>query len=367
MDQIKLPLYVKLSLVSLLLALWLYGLFVGQYLLLPLGFAVLIAILLRPLEARLIKWKIPRVPAILLSILIAVIVLGGVMFFISSQVQNFIQDLPTIKKNINTLVSKVQQWIRQQLHVSQHQQQQVVAQAKEKATGEIGTVAGGALSIIGSSLSNITLIPIYTFLFMYYRELLRTFVVRLFHKKHNDKVVEVISEVRFIIQHYIAGLLLENSCVAVLNAIGLFIIGAPYALLLSIIGAILNLIPYIGGLIAVFLISFITYTNTGEVSKLIWAIVIFLVVQFIDNNFIYPRIIGSKVKLNALVCIVGVIVAGSLAGIGGMFLSIPFIAICKTIFDRVDELKPWGMLLGDDFAALHEPRKRKKIEEQDKN
>jgi len=138
-------------------------------------------------------------------------------------------------------------------------------------------------------------------------------------------------------------------------------------LLLSIIGAILNLIPYIGGLIAVFLISFITYTNTGEVSKLILSIVIFLVVQFIDNNFIYPRIIGSKVKLNALVCIIGVIVAVSLAGIGGMFLCIPFVAICKTVFDRVDELKPWGMLLGDDFAALHEPRKRRKIEEQDQN
>lgn len=361
-NDVKLPLYVKLSLITLLLALWLYGLYIGQYLLLPLGFAVLIAILLRPMEALLMRWRVPRVAAILLSILLAVIVVGGIMFFISSQVQNFIQDFPTIKKNVDMLVTKVQQWIRQQLHISQHQQQQVVAQAKEKATSEIGTVAGGALSIVGSSVSNLTLIPIYTFLFMYYRELLRTFVIRLFHKKHNDKVVEVISEVRFIIQHYIAGLLLENSCVAVLNAIGLLLIGAPYAILLAIIGAILNLIPYIGGLIAVFLISFITYTNTGSVAKLIWSIVIFLAVQFIDNNFIYPKIIGSKVKLNALVCIVGVIVAGSIAGIGGMFLCIPFVAICKTIFDRVDELKPWGMLLGDDFAALHDAKKKRRIE-----
>ena len=61
-----------------------------------------------------------------------------------------------------------------------------------------------------------------------------------------------------------------------------------------------------------------------------------------------PRIVGSKVKINALATIVGVIVAGALAGVSGMFLSLPVIAVLKIIFDRTDNLKKWGVILGDE-------------------
>jgi len=164
-------------------------------------------------------------------------------------------------------------------------------------------------------------------------------------------------------QHYITGLLTETSIVAVLNIIGLLIIGAPFAILLGLIAAILNLIPYIGGLIAVVLTALITFSNTGSVTKMVWAIVIFMIVQLIDNNFLVPKVIASRVKLNALISIVGVLIGGALCGVGGMFLSIPFIAICKVIFDRVEDLKPWGKVLGDDIPVAnlrHVLRKRKK-------
>jgi predicted PurR-regulated permease PerM len=164
-------------------------------------------------------------------------------------------------------------------------------------------------------------------------------------------------------QHYITGLLTETSIVGILNVIGLLIIGAPFALLLGIISAILNLIPYIGGLVAVVLTALITYTNTGSVEKMLYTLVVFLIVQLIDNNFLVPKIIASRVKLNALISIVGVLVGGALCGLGGMFLSIPLIAICKVIFDRVDGLKPWGKLLGDDIPVtkLKHILKKKKV------
>jgi predicted PurR-regulated permease PerM len=164
-------------------------------------------------------------------------------------------------------------------------------------------------------------------------------------------------------QHYITGLLTETSIVAVLNIIGLLIIGAPFAILLGLIAAILNLIPYIGGLIAVVLTALITFSNTGSVTKMVYAIVIFMIVQLIDNNFLVPKVIASRVKLNALISIVGVLIGGALCGVGGMFLSIPFLAICKVIFDRVDDLKPWGKVLGDDIPVAtlrHVLKKRRK-------
>ena len=72
--------------------------------------------------------------------------------------------------------------------------------------------------------------------------------------------------------------------------------------------------------------------------------------QFFDNNLIMPKVVSSKVKINALITILGVLAGGLMAGVSGMFLSIPTIAILKIIFDRVEDLKPWGLLLGDEIT-----------------
>jgi predicted PurR-regulated permease PerM len=104
-------------------------------------------------------------------------------------------------------------------------------------------------------------------------------------------------------------------------------------------------------LIASIFCVLITLTTSTEITDIIGVIAILTVVQFVDNNIIMPRVVSSKVKINALITILGVLVGGALAGISGMFLSIPAIAILKVIFDRVDDLKPWGMLLGDEITG----------------
>jgi predicted PurR-regulated permease PerM len=74
-------------------------------------------------------------------------------------------------------------------------------------------------------------------------------------------------------------------------------------------------------------------------------------VQLFDNNFGMPVIVGTKVRINALVTILGVLLGGSLAGVPGMFLAIPGLAFLKVLFDNVPDLKPWGILLGDEPSA----------------
>jgi len=70
-----------------------------------------------------------------------------------------------------------------------------------------------------------------------------------------------------------------------------------------------------------------------------------------------PLIVGNKVRINALVTIVGVVIGGALCGVSGMFLAIPGLAVMKVIFDRVEGLKPWGMVLGDDTAGKRKKEK----------
>ena len=110
-------------------------------------------------------------------------------------------------------------------------------------------------------------------------------------------------------------------------------------------------------------------------SDVLWMLVVLAVVQFIDNNIVMPKVVGSKVKINALATIVGVIVAGALAGVSGMFLSLPVIAVLKIIFDRTENLNQWGVLLGDErpkrspmqFPVFRKKSRavQKKIQEQD--
>jgi hypothetical protein len=71
------------------------------------------------------------------------------------------------------------------------------------------------------------------------------------------------------------------------------------------------------------------------------------VVQIIDNNILVPLIINTKVQINAFVSIVGIIIGGGIAGVAGMFLAIPILAILKIIFDRIESLEPWGYFMGD--------------------
>ena len=79
----------------------------------------------------------------------------------------------------------------------------------------------------------------------------------------------------------------------------------------------------------------------------------YAVIQFIDNNILVPRIVSKKVQINALMSIIVVLLGGLLWGIPGMFLSIPFIGVLKIIFDRIEDMKPWGRLLGDEIPTEH--------------
>ena len=145
----------------------------------------------------------------------------------------------------------------------------------------------------------------------------------------------------------------ETAIVCIMNSVALIAIGVPSAVVIGVIGGILNILPYIGGLIAIALpVLMVTITREGYSGQLL-VIGSYLVIQFIDNNILVPRIVSKKVQINALISIIIVLLGGALWGIAGMFLSIPFIGVLKIIFDRVDGLKPWGKLLGDEVPTEH--------------
>ena len=344
----SLPFYAKFSFNLLTIVLLGAIIFLGQDIFMPLCFAIVLAFLLLPVNQWLVKMGLPQVPAMIVSIMVAVLIIGTIVYFLSTQLAQFTEDLPKIRRNLDRHIYTVQQWIRENFNISRKEQQEAIESASEdmKTTGPgmLGTTFLTAASV----LILVFLLPIYTFLILYYRELIRKFLISIFADKHRTSVEEVLSESRVIIQSYMVGLMIEMAIVAALNATGFLIIGIDYAIFLAVLAAILNMIPYVGMLVAGAVCMLITLATTNDISVILWVGVALTIVQFIDNNILMPYVVSSKVKINALVSIIGVLVGGALAGVSGMFLSIPGIAIMKAVFDRVDGLQPWGLILGDD-------------------
>jgi len=323
----------------------------GRNILVPIAFAILLSMLLLPMN-NWMERKLPRVIAIIFSIFIALITILGILYFLSIQMAGFVQDMPAIKKQLLEHAHTLQVWVWETFKITGRQQSEYFNNAAAKIKSE-GMVEQSLLSLTDVVVL-LVLLPVYTFLILYYRPMIRKFFMDIMANKYAEDVNEVLNKSKSIVQSYMAGLLIEMAIVASLNALGFFLIGIEYAVFLAVLAAILNLIPYIGMLIANVICMLVTLTTTQNFSDIIWVGLVLLMVQFLDNNILMPRIVGSKVKINALITILGVLIGGALCGISGMFLAIPSVAILKVIFDKTDGLKPWGMLLGDDITP-YEP------------
>jgi predicted PurR-regulated permease PerM len=341
------PFYLKSTVVLFGLILLVYVLLTLRDILTPLTFAVIIGILLNPLVNRFEKLRIPKMISIILAMLIAVIVILGIGFFLSTQIAHFSESIPLLTKKATQMLTELQNWLYQSFGVSIEKQVQLLNEAANSSKALVGKTLGTAVGILGV----VFLIPVYVFLFLWNKTRILNFLYEVFAEENTKKVADVLNETKLAIQSYMVGLLIEAGIVAVMNSTALLILDVKYAILLGVIGAILNMIPYIGGLIAIALpVLIATVTKDGYTTQL-GILGAYALIQFIDNNFLVPNIVSSKVQINAFVSILIVLLGNALWGVSGMFLSIPLIAIIKIVFDRVDDLKPWGKLLGDEVPT----------------
>jgi predicted PurR-regulated permease PerM len=344
----SLPFYVKVCLNLVSICLISMILYLGQGILVPLFFSILLATLLLPVTNFLQRKKFPKVLAILLVIFVALAVIAAVIYFLSRQISIFLEDIDTIRQRLTALAHDFQGWVDEKFNISEKNQNKYIEDTAENLKNSGAGIVGKTVTTITESLSYLVFLPVYTFLILFYKDLIKKFFISVFKDSDEAHVGGVLFQARTIGRDYILGLFIDMTIVFTLNTIGFLILGIKYPIFLALVAAILNLIPYIGMLIANLFAILITIVSSDNLSDAVWVAVVLAAVQFIDNNFLMPMIVGNKVRINALVTIIGVVVGGTLCGVGGMFLAIPAVATLKVIFDNVDDLKPWGMLLGDD-------------------
>ncbi|MDB5271844.1 MAG: family transporter [Chitinophagaceae bacterium] len=352
MDQptvTTLPGYVKFTVLLVGFSLLAALVSLGQPIIVPLVLALLFGILLNPVVNFLNKkWKVPNVIAVLISITLLFAFVGCIMLFVYYQVVDISEEWPKIKQNFGVHLKNTERWVQGTFHISRYKQEQYVQETAQQSLHEAEWM-GNTLSSFTNTFASLILIPLYTFLILLYRKLFINFLTKVVNVKYEAQLIDILLNIGSIVQNYMMGLIIEMGIVATLTTTGLMILGVPYAILLGVVTAMLNLIPYIGILVAAMLTLVAAMINTTDPSMMLKIILLIWIIQLFDNNFLVPKIVGNKIKINALVSIVGVIVAGTLCGVAGMFLALPTIAILKVIFDRVESLKPYGYLIGDDL------------------
>ncbi|MEJ7589260.1 MAG: AI-2E family transporter [Ferruginibacter sp.] len=341
-----------------LLVILLIGIFIylGHSVLVPIYFSILLSILLLPVTSLLQKCYLPPTLANLLAVLIALAVIAAIVYFLSSQMAAFFNDIPAIREQLAEHLNTLQTWAEKRFHVSTDQQRVFLDDAKETIRSSGGQYISQTFLTLSGTIVFIIMVSIYSFLILCYRELIKRFLFAVFSSQYKENLQFVLLESKQIIQKYMTGLLIEMAIVSFANSVFLLSIGVKYAIFLGVFAGILNIIPYIGLFMGLLFTVLVTLSTSSGLQQILWIIVGMEVIHFLDANFLMTKIVGSKVKINALMTIVGVVIGGTLIGLPGVFLALPTIAILNVIFSKIDTLKPWSILLSHDRENI--PQKR---------
>ncbi len=368
MKSISLPFVAKLALVLLSIIMLGYLAILGKTLLSPLFFSLLMAFLLLPfgnfLERKL---KFKRSIAAITAVLLMVTLLYGILYFLGNQLSELWADWPLLVKQVSTAFHDIQLWISKTFHVNAYKQKSYLTDGFEKSLATSAVVIGTTILTLSSSLLFLAFTLLFTFFILNYRSVLYNFLTAVFAEEHKAKVSDIVREIQRIIRKYVTGLFIQMVIVSLLMIIILTILGVKYAILLGLIAGIFNIIPYLGITTALLISAIITFATAGA-SQALFVTFAFIGVHTIDGNILMPLVVGSKVKINALFAFIGIIIGEMIWGISGMFLCIPYLAMLKIIFERVESLKPWGALLGEENKTRRKRRtyritKKIKLEE----
>lgn len=348
----KLPVYVKAALLLVGLYVFISMLYIARGIIVPLIFSIILAILLQPVVDFLVRIGINKIIAIIITLFLTIVVIAAFGALIFSQASRFSETWPVMVDKFSLLLNQSIGSVSGYFDISTQSIHAWISKTRNELINNSGSAIGQTIMTVGSSLVVLFLVPVYIFLILFYKPLLIDFIHQLFGKDNKSQVAEVITQTKTVVQRYLVGLVIEVVIIAVLEIAALLILGIDYAILLGIIGALLNLIPYIGGLVAVALPMMVALATKDSGWYAVYVLAIYYFIQLIDNNYIVPKIVASKVKINALFSIIAVIAGNALWGVSGMFLSIPLLAIVKLIFDHIEPMKPWGFLLGDTMPSI---------------
>lgn len=343
MTQPSPPIFDRLDYIYKLLvvaALLITGTILASDLIIPLAFGGLFSVVMLPAVKKLEERRIPTALSITLVLLATIIVMGLFIWLIVGQVVSLVNDLPSLETKFQHFIENTSQMLLRDFGISTAEQNKMLADVMRTFSAYAGALLLGTTN----TLSTVIQIPIYIFLFLIYRDKFRDFFVSILRTKED---LAWKKDVERVVQGYLSGLMLVTLIVAALNSIGLMIVGIDHAIFFGILSGVLTIIPYVGIIIGALFPIIMALITKDSIWYTIGVVIVFTIVQFLEGNFITPKITGSKVSINALAAIVALVIGGKILGISGMILAVPAIGLLKILLAYSWRLKPFVILLED--------------------
>lgn len=356
---LKLPLILRITVVLLFLWLTYFILTEFRNYLYPITLGGLFAYLLYPIASYLEKHSVPRILANILSILLGIAVVSGVFFFIYKQMGLFLEDLPSLKITASKNINSIFKYLTQLTGVE-------TPQLKE----QFKLFAGNLLSLSGSNFKStygatfqtvftVGIMPVYIFFLLFYRNKFHNFILMVVPAEKHTIARKILDEVNRLVVHYMTGVFIVVSILVVLNSTGFVIIGMKHALLLGVLAAIMNFIPYYGTIIGYMFPLFIAVFTMGSPQYAFLVVIQFIIVQFTENNILTPNIVGAHVSINPFMIILAITFGGFIWGLPGMFIAVPVAAVFRVLGENIPELAPISYLLGSEDMEEHSISRKK--------
>tara|TARA_R110000868_G_scaffold410693_6_gene699902 strand:+ start:29107 stop:30186 length:1080 start_codon:yes stop_codon:yes gene_type:complete len=347
MNTINYPITVRYLIRILLIFAVVTVLSITKQLLVPLAFSIFLAYLLYPYAKWFEKKGFPRIATNFVVILSFMAIIISAIYLFSQLFGSLSKDLPQLKSQLAQNINLVQSAISDIIGISIEQQKSII-----KTAGLNGDYFGSIIEAGKNTLLALALIPVYTFLLLFYRDKFREFVSMMVKEENEESAEVIVSKVAEIVPKYLKGLVVVCVLLIGLNSLGFQLIGVKYPLLFGLIAAIFNLIPYLGTVLGYGIVALIVFGIQSP--SIAGAVLIqFFIIQFIENNILTPNITGSYVRINPLMIIFSLIAGGLIWGLPGMFLVIPSLGILKIFCENIENLKPYAFLMGTQGTEKH--------------
>jgi len=326
--------------VLVIFALTITAMILARDIIVPMAFAGFLSVLMLPMIIKLEERKISPAISISIVLLVTLIMLTLIVWLTINQIIGLVNDLPNLQVKFEVYLNNIRGYLRRDFGISTSEQNELLGEFVKSLSANLGDVVLSTTNAI----STLVQIPIYIFLFLIYRTKIRDFIL---HLVPGEAAFLRKKAIEGVIQGYISGLTLVTLIIASLNTIGLLALGIDYAIFFGILSGVLTIIPYVGIILGALFPVLMALITKDSIWYTVGVVIVFAVVQFLEGNFITPRITGSKVSINALAAIVALLIGGKILGIAGMILAVPGIGVLKILLAHTRHLKPFVILLED--------------------
>ena len=309
--------------------------------------SILIAYFLDPIVEFLERMRMPRTLAAMITVLVLIAVLGAVGYGLWARTSDFAANWPKyggmLRQAVGSVESKINGLERQVTQTSPQEESHPRTEA-----GAANVVHTLIVRIIGSLYAlvlEITFVPFLVFFMLAGKQEVWHGTLQLFPVSRRTAVKETLEDLRDVLRDYLVGMSLVTLVVMAASSLFFWSMGLDYPILTGIVSGLLNMVPYIGAVLAWLPAFVIALAKFKAVSSYALIAGVLMSIHMLSNNLLAPQLVGKRVRLNALSITIALLFWGWIWGGMGLLLAIPLTAALRVICEHTESWKPVGRWL----------------------